>query len=663
MFVKLDQSIFGSSAPIPRASRVKIVVLAGLLIFHIIFSLFLVAPGYFTVDEGIYHLMSREFAASGGLTIWNGYEEIASRELVLLTLRVHNEGLVAQYPPLFVILVSPPYWIAGFHGLFLGNALAFAGVVWLCFLISQKLFRDLDLSLDACLILVLATFAWQYSQAAWPHAVSMLFVIGAFHLVLIALDCPRERTALVRAFLAGLVTGFGVGVRLDVIFVLPALVLPFLFVSPWRPWRGLAVGVGMLPGLAVLAVMNHVKFGIASPFTYGQAAGQGSSSDPATYLGIFLVALVPLAAIWVFSRDCGRAFVLSHRWAVGFVLAIVGALFLASPQGWAMISRLATGSFQLLIDMRIRDLDILEGALSRGPTGGMIYQGILKKSLLQSCPYLVVLALPLLDLVRGTRERAALGLLFIIPFVYVGVYSYFAWHGGRAFNMRYFLPMTPFLAVLTAYAWRRVPNDLSDPWIRVCKVAVFGVLTIHLLDTFPPWESMAVQEQIFLSGPLLIAAILLVLFVCSHLSRGSARQALQRATTVAMIVALLWSGMVAITYDYPRDYVIRMNRSKLSNEVARVIKPDSILFESDSSVFFGLIDMERIRFAEPKLDDFEDFARLLRFHLDSGRPVYLWLDREMKDGLRKHHLLDQLDYVPIFERTVGTLVQVTGGPD
>ena len=102
MFVKLDQSIFGSSAPISRASRHKIFVLAGLLIFHVSFSLFLLAPGYFTIDEGIYHLMSREFAASGGLTIWNGYEEIASKELVLLTLRVHNESLVAQYPPLFV---------------------------------------------------------------------------------------------------------------------------------------------------------------------------------------------------------------------------------------------------------------------------------------------------------------------------------------------------------------------------------------------------------------------------------------------------------------------------------------------------------------------------------------------------------------------------------
>jgi 4-amino-4-deoxy-L-arabinose transferase-like glycosyltransferase len=182
-----------------------------------------------------------------------------------------------------VVLVSPLYRIAGYHGLFLGNALAFVGVVWLCFLIAQRLFRDLELSLNACLILVLATYAWQYSQAAWPHAASMLFVVGAFHLVLVALHSPRERTSLVLAFLAGLVTGIGVGVRLDVVFVLPALVLPFLFVSPWRPWRILAMGVGMLPGLAVLAVMNHAKFGIASPFTYGPTVGQARRWDRARH--------------------------------------------------------------------------------------------------------------------------------------------------------------------------------------------------------------------------------------------------------------------------------------------------------------------------------------------------------------------------------------------
>ena len=88
----------------------------------------------------------------------------------------------------------------------------------------------------------------------------------------------------------------------------------------------------MLPGLAVLAVMNQIKFGIASPFTYGQTAGHDSASDPATYLLMALAAFVPLAAVWVFSRDWGRAFVLSHRWAVGLGLALVGAIWLASSR-------------------------------------------------------------------------------------------------------------------------------------------------------------------------------------------------------------------------------------------------------------------------------------------------------------------------------------------
>jgi hypothetical protein len=341
---------------------------------------------------------------------------------------------------------------------------------------------------------------------------------------------------------------------------------------------------------------------------------------------------------------------------------MLGAIWLASPQGWAMASRLATGAFQLLVDLRIRDLGISEGGLSRGPTGGMVYQGSLKKSLLQSCPYLVVLLLPFLDMLRGRRERGALALLFIVPFVYIGVYSYFTWHGGKAFNLRYFLPAMPMLAILTAYAWRRLPTHLGDSWLRVCYLAVLAVLAIHLLAIFPRWPSLGTQENIFLTIPLLIAAIFLILLISSRLSRGTARRTLQGATAVAMIVALLWSGMVAVTYDYLRDYLIRAVRSEFSDQMARVIKPDSILFTSYSTFFFGLIDKERVRFAEPRRDDFEGFVPLLRFHLNSGRPVYLWLDDWMKDELRKHDLLDQLEFVPLVDRTSGTLVQVISGP-
>jgi hypothetical protein len=39
------------------------------------------AGGHLNLDEGIYQLMARDFTATGGPGLWNGYEEFPSREL------------------------------------------------------------------------------------------------------------------------------------------------------------------------------------------------------------------------------------------------------------------------------------------------------------------------------------------------------------------------------------------------------------------------------------------------------------------------------------------------------------------------------------------------------------------------------------------------------
>ncbi len=228
---------------------------------------FLFAPGgHLSVDEGVYHMMARSFSAGGDLHVWNGYEEFPSPELVLPALRVHEGQLIPSYPYLSTLLSAPLYLLVGYKGLYILNAFAFLGVVCLTLLIGRTLFRDADLALNAALILILGTFAWEYSQAAWPHALSMLFVAGALYAAVTALQTADPRKSVALAATAGLVAGFGTGVRLDVIFVLPALLLPFAFVDPWRPRLILATCIAAVPGLGVLAATNYVKCGIASPF-------------------------------------------------------------------------------------------------------------------------------------------------------------------------------------------------------------------------------------------------------------------------------------------------------------------------------------------------------------------------------------------------------------
>ena len=121
--------------PLPRQYRGKVLVLLAFVVVHVAVSVIFVAPGHLTIDEGVYDLMVRAFVATGGLGVWNGYEEFASPELVWPTVNVRDGVLVPQYPGVFALLAAPFYWLLGYRGLFLLSALAFpvallAGCHW-----------------------------------------------------------------------------------------------------------------------------------------------------------------------------------------------------------------------------------------------------------------------------------------------------------------------------------------------------------------------------------------------------------------------------------------------------------------------------------------------------------------------------------------------------
>ena len=50
----------------------------------------------------------------------------------------------------------------------------------LTYKIAYKFFEDSRIAANACLLLGLATYLWDYSQAAWPHSTSTFFIISAF---------------------------------------------------------------------------------------------------------------------------------------------------------------------------------------------------------------------------------------------------------------------------------------------------------------------------------------------------------------------------------------------------------------------------------------------------------------------------------------------------
>ncbi len=610
-------------------------VLAGLAVAHLAWSLLAVVPGHLSIDEGTYHFMVHSLERGRPLEIENGYRELPSPELRAGMFRERDGRLVSQYPELFTFLALPFYAAWGYRGLFLLNALAFLGIVALTWDLGRRLF-DSHVASVAALVLGLSTFLWDYSQAAWPHASTTLLVLAAFWCAVRGLQ-PGSVWGWPLA--AGLIAGLAPGVRLDAAFAWPAILLPALFAWPPRWKRAAVTALALLPGLALMSFLNAEKFGVWSPFHYG-ARGNGATSGPSPYLPLVAAGAVALAVLWGLSRR-RLAQRLAGRpvWVVAG-LAAIALLALALPATREVLRRVCEGAAQLVVDLRFRDLSIQEPALHRTPDGALVYLGALKKSLLQSCPWLPLALLPAFALRTGRRWTAWL-LLLPLPLGYLGAYSFFAWHGGLSLNLRYLLPALPCLALLGAAGWCELTASLPRPWVAAGAGALAaGIASRLLLPRM--WGTPPEQEGPLLDLPLALAAALAVGLV-ALLLLGRRRSGVLRHTVAALAgAAFAWAALVTFVYDAPRARAHRAENLAVSERVAPWLEPDSLLIVPYPDPFFSLMEIEGVSIAVPGRDGFADFRRLVGHALDAGRPVYAALPRPMWSRLGEAGLLDGL---------------------
>ena len=622
---------------------------------------FFVSGGHINVDEGLYHLMLRDFAATGGYALWNGYDEYPSAELALANTPIHQGQLVGSPPQLFAILAAPLYALLGYKALFLINASALVGALWLTVLLARRLFPGRPIGVAAGVIFALSTYAWDYAIAAMPHALSALCVLAAVYFMVRALDGLEHRNSLLCALAADLIAGFSAGIRLDAIFVLPALVVPFLFVIPWRPFHLLATLLGVLPGLAVTAALNLERFGHFNPFSYGPGNSGVLSLTP--YLTVAGAGALALAGLWLVTRPRVQPVVRAHIRPLALGLAGLLLLALFVPPLAALGGRLFGGMFQLVVDLRIRDLGLEEPGLTRGPGGGMIYLGGLKKSLLQSCPYLVALAIPAWAMFSRPQHRPAIALLFLVPLTYVGVYGFFAWHGGQGLNLRYFLPILPFTSILTAYAVSELTKDLGFNLDRWSAVVGLVLLAAYALAVFPRPLDLSEQEAVYLSFPLLLSAVLLVLVLLHIAGVTSKLRALQGLTVLLLLAAMFWSRIVTFAYDLPKSYLTREVRVEFARAILPELEQDSLLFVTQADLFFDLFEHPRLRIATPAHDDFQDFEPLAHYHISAGRPVYVWLDPWLRSELEQRRIWPRIRSRSLLRNKHGELIEILSFQD
>ncbi len=640
---RVEHRIGSAFLPGDRKECLLLILFIG---FQFTFTLFITVPGHISIDEGTYHMMVKNFARSGTLEIWNGYEEFPSIELQAAGfLRSHDSRLVAQYPYLTAVLATPFYWIWGYRGLFFINSLAFFLTVLVSYALAHSLYRDRNVALNSCLILVLATYLWEYSQAAFPHALAVFFVTGAAYCTVRALRLNDATPSLFFPVMAGLLIGLGVGIRLDVILAAPALVFALALSPPHRIRKTLALCAGLGPGLAALSITNHFKFGTLSPFSYGRT---GPESGTAPYIPLVLLALVFLFAVWISLKAlaCWRSGY-KKGVALGSAAAIlVATIFFRSSVD--LLFQLFWGAVQLLVDLRLREPEPGRLSMIRTASGAMVYIDGLKKSLLQSCCYLPVVVLPLFTISKRTTkltERVSSSILYIIPLSYCGVFGFFAWHGGLSLNLRYLLPILPFTSILTACTWRDLSKELDGPWRR--SATLLGLLAVLLFGWFllpNAGELTPAHEFWLLTFPLLVAGLITFLvLVRSLVSHHTSVSGLLLAT---MLGAMVWSGLLGFSYDYPRSAIFRYFNSRLSTSLLNYISPDSLVFIDDYN-YLGLVEADRVRLAVPRgspgrSDDFRDFQPLMDYHLARDRNVYAVFRHKFWHMARQRGLLERL---------------------
>lgn len=578
------------------------VAIGALLVIQVLLVATLPVDGPFSIDEVVYTEMTRSLSSGHGLLIDNGYEEVPSPELMTLNMELTFDGHVtSQYPYGLPFLAAPLYSLFGVRGIMLLNAVAFVAVIALTFLIARHLLEDRRIAWMAAVVTGGATFMWQYSIAIWPHMLTVAFALGAVYAMLVAVDRPPDRT-LKFAALSGLLFGCAVMNRLDAVLMFPAVAC--CLYRRRETWMRAAGGfvIGTIPSLVFLSVTNVIRWDTLLPFTYGS----GSSLRPLLLIGMGTVTLL-VVLIYSFAHLPTR---LRKPAAIGVGIAVVALLVV--PVTRRYLGHLAFGLWVLVVDLRqLPPSD--EGALERLADGTLLYFGTVKKSLLQSLPYLVAILIPVIATRRNTQRRASLILLSAVA-VYVGFYSARPWHGGLSFNLRYFLPLLPFAAILTAWAIdivlkRSGPGDQTARTIRLSILVGLGVFAAGMLT----FRSIPQTAWFLSTVPLVIAGATLVLVIV-FLTRPSVNGS--RALLGTIVIGLTWATAIAFSYDLIRTFDTRHENSAMSAVLATGLEDSSLLLTSWPDGSFGVKELRSgVVVAIPREDEFETAAEVVTtFH-------------------------------------------------
>lgn len=401
----------------------------------------------FIVDGGIYLEMARAMAERGSLHIAdNGGVDGAGPMTKLLTDPIDGK-VFPQYPSGYAFIASPFYAFLGVRGLILMNALAAIVCVLITHRIATKLFNR-EVAVGAAVIFLVATFLANYAFAIWPHVLSLSLALGAVYCTILGAKNNNRHHRLANFFIAGLLIGAGVNIRVDAILMFPVVFFWLrAFALPTDRRSVAALIAGMAPALLLAAYLNQIKFGVFSPFSYGPATGANNAER---YLPLMAAGVTGIIGLWLFNLQSIWKIVAYHvvrpeirTSAIIASVAVIGAALYA-------LKDVLYGVYVLVINLQAHNAYQQVG-VEYNEFGQLLFWDYPKKALIQSTPFLPLLIVPIVGFFRGKFVTSVSLCLLAIsaPIVF---YALNQWHGGGSYNMRYFLPATPFIAILCAFS-------------------------------------------------------------------------------------------------------------------------------------------------------------------------------------------------------------------
>ncbi len=530
-------------------------------------GVFLAAPAPFIIDGGIYLDMARAMADDGSLAIaGNGGVESAPALTKYLTHGIDGR-VYPQYPSGYALLAAPFYKLMGVRGLILMNAAAAFASIWLTWRIAAH-FYAAEIARYAAIIFALATFILSYGFSVWPHALSLGILLASVYCTIAATKDQHRFKQLALMCASGIFVGVGINIRVDVILALPIIFLWLrLFARPNDRLGPALLLIGMVPGLMLASQLNLVKFGVFSPFSYGPSVGADSIER---YIPIMTAGVALLAGAWLFNMP-KMAHIAMHKFGARACVGALGIAALVTVLGaGGFIWKILHGAYVLIINLQAHDAYFQEG-VERNQFGQVLFWGYPKKALIQSLPFLPLAIIPAFQFFRG-KNIAGAGLCLLAIAAPVVFYSMSQWHGGGSYNMRYFMPALPFIAILSAAGLQAIAAKGAFSRQATLVIIVAAAIAYFLIQTVGQ-GSPVLYAPAALYPQWLIAGVLTGFVVAFIYSSGSGR--ISKFAYCASIFALGYSAFVNFS-DFADDAKARAKQHAIASVIGQDL-PDGAL--------------------------------------------------------------------------------------